>query len=105
MNNLLKPSDVAERLNVSMKTVRRIINKGELIVVATSDDARGDRIEPEELERFIQRKKRNRSISGLEGLTTGVVIRSGFDARSTEERLDKLLGQPRKRKRRKTSTS
>jgi excisionase family DNA binding protein len=50
---LLTIAQVAERLGCSPKTVRRIIVRGELRVVALTQDARGDRVREVDLEAFI----------------------------------------------------
>lgn len=53
-DQLLKVTDVAERLSVSVTTVRRLIDKGKLQTVRIG---RSVRIRPEDLEAYIESSK------------------------------------------------
>lgn len=54
MEQMLKAEDVARRLNVSVATVRRWLRSGELAGIQFANEWR---IDPEDLQKFINRKK------------------------------------------------
>lgn len=80
---LLTIQQTARELAVSTKTVRRIIDSGQLRVVKITDSAKGQRIHPDDLDNYI---KGNRCQSGkqkqentLSKSETAQVV-SGLDA-------------------------
>lgn len=57
---MLRITEVAERLNVSIDTVRRMIETGKLVAVDVSGSSEGKRsyrIECEELERYLRENR------------------------------------------------
>ena len=104
VTKLLRPIEAANILGVSLRHLRDLINEGEIIVIRVGDDTRADRIEEAELNRFINRRRTNRNILGeVECPSINVVKSGGLSSKSTAARLDALLGQPAKRKRKNSS--
>lgn len=92
MSNLLRVSEVATMLGCSLKHVRRLINAGQIIIIRLSDDPRADRVEQNEVDRFIACRRTNRSLTGEPCQSTNVAIFTGSSFNSTESKLDALLG-------------
>ena len=105
MSTLLKISEVATMLRVSAKHVRRLVNSGEIVIVRMGEDSRADRIEQKELDRFINRRRTNRSLLGEPCQSTNVAIFTGSNSSTTAARLDALLGRKAKEKRKPMSAS
>lgn len=105
MSHLLKPIEAAEKLAVSLNTLRRLIDNGEIAVIAVTGNAKGDRIEPEELERFKKAKKRNRANEVEACQLSNVVTFGGSSSKSTAKQLDDLLAPKRSGKRKRSSAS
>jgi excisionase family DNA binding protein len=89
---LLTIAQAAEMLAVSPKTLRRIIDRGEIKIVALGETARGDRIHPDDLKQYLDRMRRARpkTCPYDEGVTAG---RS--TSKSAAAVLDELL-KPRR---------
>ena len=90
MDRLLKTGEVAKILSVSVDTVKRIIDRGEIFVISTDPDRKGDRVELQELQNFIRRKKINR---GLQCPSTKekIVSFGTYTSKSTVNQSDDLL--------------
>ncbi len=95
---LLTIAAAAKVLDCSRRHLRRIIQAGELPVVATGKTERGDRIDPADLHNYIQRQKRNRSAPACP--STNVVVFGTRASKSVDDELNALLGPAGRRKRR-----
>jgi excisionase family DNA binding protein len=101
---LLYVAQVAEAMSVTPRHVRDLIRAGEIAVIRTGDDARGDRIEPAELRRFMNKRRTNRSIfEAPECPSISAGPSGGPSLPSTAEALDNLLGRQKRKTRRNTS--
>ena len=94
---LLKIAEAADRLGISAKHLRRdILNAGLLEVIHLGRSAKGDSIDPADLDRFIKSRR------GVCRSTKETVF-IGTSSKSTSERLDALLGPLPKERPRKSS--
>lgn len=72
---LLLIEEVADELRCSTKTVRRIIERGEVIVTSLTDSPKGDRIARSDLEDY-KRSRRRRKTCRSNVATTGELGKS-----------------------------
>ncbi|MEW8072826.1 MAG: helix-turn-helix domain-containing protein [Candidatus Thiodiazotropha sp.] len=108
---LLTKKQAAEQLAVSPRTVQRLIDSGKLAVVRITESTKGERIHPDDLQAFIQSKRKtlygNTSRVQNQTLHTGN-LRSQLEeflrpnrkqSRVIESELDELLMTKRERER------
>jgi excisionase family DNA binding protein len=95
---LITIREAAMSLAISPKQVRRLIEQGEIPVIPCGKGAKGERIDPDDIETYKRRKKvlRNSQCS-----ISGKVVPIGKSASSgsVSRELENLLGQPRDAKR------
>jgi excisionase family DNA binding protein len=58
---LLTIGETAELLSVSTKTVHRLIDNGKLRIIAVTNSRRGARVDPEDIQSFINENKKCQS--------------------------------------------
>lgn len=99
---LYKISEAADILSVSVRHVRNLIADGEIVVVNCGKgqgDARADRIEETELNRFIMRRRVNRGIVGVKECRSISAVKSGgLSSSTTTPLLDSLLARRKRKK-------
>ena len=88
MNNLLTIKEAAEICSVSSWTIGKAIDEGRLNVVNISPSKKGRRIDPSDLQEFINQCR---------SIKQSMVIRSTLDQESITSSLDELLKTKRKR--------
>lgn len=91
MKSLLTYDQAAEVLGVSPRTVRRMVDRGQLPVVNLS--ARCHRIDPDDIDRMIQA---NKQVRENECRTAGKTAPTGTSRTPTQaaRELESLLAQP-----------
>lgn len=85
---LLTIRNAAECLRISPRTVRRLVAQGELPVIRLTKTVKGDRIDPADLEEFIERQRWRVAPISL-GPGHGHLGRAPVDV---EAELDRILG-------------
>lgn len=96
MGSLITVAEAAKSLAISPKQVRRLIDSGEIPVIPCGKGAKGDRIDPDDIETYKRRKKRTKGQETC--LSTNVAVFGGSRSRSAASELDNLLAPKRARK-------